>query len=153
MNFQFDLSTIKQIGAILGVEGKLYGNYYRFELKGSDTSRQLAIEIHPSIPIGKEVGSLVSVFTATSHLQMQHCSGIVVSEMLGEVTFVAEHAGKLSGLIIEKEGGCSMYTNVDRSILSGDFTKLGPEVMMSSIALSLTEMILPEEFDRPISSE
>jgi hypothetical protein len=64
--------------------------------------------------------------------------------MLNEVTFVGEEAGKLTGLIIEKEGGCSLYANVDRALLSGDFTQLGPEVMLSGIALSLTETILPE---------
>jgi hypothetical protein len=64
--------------------------------------------------------------------------------MLGEVTFIGEYDGKLSGLIVEKEGGCSLYANVDRKLLSGDFTKLGPEVMLSGIALSLSDSILPE---------
>jgi hypothetical protein len=63
--------------------------------------------------------------------------------MLREVTFVAESNGKLSGLTVEREGGCSLYAHVDREILSGDFTALGPEVMLSGIALSLTESILP----------
>ena len=65
--------------------------------------------------------------------------------MLGELTFVGEDNGKLSGLTIEREGGCSLYANVDRQILSGDFTTLGPEIMMSGIALSLTESVLPKE--------
>ena len=64
--------------------------------------------------------------------------------MLGEVTFIGEHQGRLSGLIIEREAGCSLYSNVDSSLLSGDFTKLGPEVMLSGIALSLSEGILPD---------
>jgi hypothetical protein len=67
----------------------------------------------------------------------------VVSKLLGEITFVGESGGKLSGLTIEREGGCSLYANVDRAILSGDFTTLGPEVMLSGIALSLTESVLP----------
>ena len=66
-----------------------------------------------------------------------------MSRMLGEITFIGESDGKLSGLTIEREGGCSLYANVDRNILSGDFTTLGPEVMLSGIALSLTESILP----------
>ena len=61
------------------------------------------------------------------------------------MTFISESDGKLSGLIVEKEGGCSLYANVEREILSGDFTNLGPEVMLSGIALSLTESILPAE--------
>jgi hypothetical protein len=64
---------------------------------------------------------------------------MVVSEVLGEVTFIAEEKGKISGLIVERQGGCSLFANVDRALVSGDFTKLGPEVMLSGIALSLTE--------------
>ena len=58
--------------------------------------------------------------------------------------YTAEAGGKISGLIVEKEGACSLYSNVDRGMLSGDFTKLGPEVMLSGIALSLTELMLDE---------
>jgi hypothetical protein len=92
--------------------------------------------------IGAGKGDLVSVYTINAHLQLHYCSGYVISEVLGEVTFVGEHNGKLSGLIVEKQGGCSLYANVDRAIVSGDFTRLGPEVMLSGIALSLTDGIL-----------
>jgi hypothetical protein len=95
--------------------------------------------------IGKERGNLITVYTPNAHLQLHFCSGYVVSNMLGEVTFIGQRDGKVSGLIIEKEGGCSLYANVDRSLLSGDFTQLGPEVMLSGIALSLTESVLPEQ--------
>lgn len=145
MKFEFTVEDIKKIAEGLGVEGKLRGNNYRFEIEGEEQGRRIALEIYPSIPIGDDEGSLVSVYTNTAHLQLHFCSGYVVSDFLGEVTFIAEHGGKLSGLIIEKQGGCSMYSNVDRKILSGDFTKLGPEVMLSGIALSLTELILPQE--------
>ena len=37
-----------------------------------------------------------------------------------------------------------MYANVDRTLVSGDFTQLGPEVMLSGIALSLTDTILEQ---------
>ncbi len=145
MPFTFTREDIAKIASILGVEARDRGNNVRFEVKGEEPSRQLALEIYPRIPIGDAEGALVSVYTPNTHLQLHFCSGYVVSEMLGEVTFVAEQGGKLAGLIIEKEGGCSMYSNVDRKLLSGDFTRLGPEVMLSGIALSLTEVILPEE--------
>jgi hypothetical protein len=144
MSFAFTDEHISQISRILGAEARHYGNHYRYELKGASADRQLALEIYPCIAIGEVEGSLVSVFTPNSNLQMQHCSGMVVSELMGEVTFFAEAGGKISGLIVEKEGACSLYSNVDRGMLSGDFTKLGPEVMLSGIALSLTELMLDE---------
>ena len=144
MAFDFKPVDIRRIAGMLGVKAKHKGNNFRFEIDNKLLKRKLALEIYPNIPIGDKRGNLVSVYTPNAHLQLHFCSGYVISELLGEVTFVGEHDGKLSGLIIEKEGGCSLYANVDQSILSGDFTKLGPEIMLSGIALSLTESILPE---------
>jgi hypothetical protein len=150
MNLQFKDEDIARIGAVLGVNPRIIGNVIRFELQKEDQNRKLALEIYPNSAIGKKRGTLVSVYTPTAHLQLHFCTGFVVSEMLGELTFVGEESGKLSGLTVEREGGCSLYANVDREILSGDFTTLGPEVMMSGIALSLTEQVLPENPpDRP----
>lgn len=145
MNPPISPDTIQAIATILGVEARQYGDHYRFEVHGGEANRHLTLEVHPSLLIGNEMGALVSVFTPGANLQLQHVSGVVVSELLGEITFVAESGGKVSGLIVEREGACSMYSNVDRTLLSGDFTTMGPEVMMSTLALSLTELILPDQ--------
>ncbi len=138
----FKPSDIKKLSKLFGVKPSVKGPNCRFEIKGNDVSRQLVLELYSHIPIGNRRGNLISVYTPNSHLQLHFCSGYVISKMLGEVTFVSEHVGKLSGLTIEREGGCSLYANVDRSLLSGDFTQLGPEVMLSGISLSLTDTIL-----------
>lgn len=145
MEFSFKPSDIKKLEHLFGVTARPMGSNYRFEIAPQDPVRKLALEIYPSIPIGKRRGSLISVYTTTSHLQLHFCSGYVVSEVLGEATFVGEREGKVSGLIVEREGGCSLFANVDRSLVSGDFTQLGPEVMLSGIALSLTDAILEGE--------
>jgi hypothetical protein len=145
MEFLFKAIDIKKLERVFGAVARSMGSNYRFEIAPQDPIRKLALEIYPDIPIGKRRGSLVSVYTPTAHLQLHFCSGYVVSEVLGEVTFVGEHDGKVSGMIIEKEGGCSLFANVDRSLVSGDFTQLGPEVMLSGIALSLTDTILGGE--------
>lgn len=142
MSFPFKAPDIKKLERVFGTPAKTVGASYRFEIAITDPCRKLALEIYPNIPIGKARGALISVYTPNAHLQLHFCSGYVVSEYLGEVTFVAENGGKLAGLIVEKEGGCSLFANVDRSIVSGDFTQLGPEVMLSSVALSLTDSIL-----------
>ena len=151
MAFAFKPSDIKRLERLFGTEAKAKGSNFRFVLSSSDTGRKLALEIYPGIPIGKQRGNLVSVYTQNAHLQLHFCSGYVLSEVLGEVTFVAEHGDKLAGLIIEREGGCSLFANVDRSLVSGDFTRLAPEVMLSGNALSLTDTILenPREKRRP----
>ena len=143
MSFTFNASHYKALSKVLGVKPKISKNNIRFELENREHIRKLALEIYPDLKIGEKRGSLVSVYTSNAHLQLHFCSGFVISKMLQEVTFIGEHDGKLSGLIVEREAGCSLYANVDRHILSGDFAQLGPEVMLSGIALSLTETILP----------
>jgi len=143
MELEIGERDIKKLERVLGIPSKRMGNNYRFEIVNKSAQRRLALEIYPDIVIGKRRGILISVYTATAHLQLHFCTGYVVSKLLGEITFIGESDGKVSGLTIEREGGCSLYANVDRSILSGDFTTLGPEVMLSGIALSLTESILP----------
>jgi hypothetical protein len=134
------LSTIARV---LRAKPKRIGSCIRFDIANRTQQRTLAVEIYPDVPIGRRKGTLVTVYTPASHLQLHFCTGFVASTLLGEVTFVGESSGKLSGLTIERDGGCSLYANVDRDILSGDFTRLGPEVMLSGIALSLTESVLP----------
>ena len=141
----FQEEDIKKIAKTLSVEPKFKGNNYRFEIVNAERSTKLSVEIYADIQIGKRTGNLITVYAPSSHLQLHFCTGYVVSEMLGEVTFIGESEDKLSGLIVEREGGCSLYSNVDRDILSGDFTTLGPEVMLSGVALSLAEDILPEK--------
>jgi hypothetical protein len=143
----FTPSDIEQLEDLFGVRAKPMGTNYRFELAAQDAdgkvTRRLALEIYPDLPLGKKRGNLLSVYTDAAHVQLHSCSGFVLSKELGEATFVGEHRGKLSGLIIEKAAGCTLFANVDRSVLSGDFTRLAPEVMMSGVALSLTEPVLP----------
>lgn len=85
---------------------------------------------------------MVVVYTPNSHLQLHDCSGYVISEDLGEVTFVGETKEKISGLVVERKAACALYANVKRELISGDFTRLGIEVMLSGVALSLAEEIL-----------
>jgi hypothetical protein len=149
MDFQLSPENIEKIGNILGVEPKQYGHYYRMEITGEDDNHRISLEIYPNIAIGSAEGALITVYTPNSNIQLQHCSGVVLSELMEEVTFVAEFGSKVHGLIIEKGGSCSMYSNVDKAMLSGDFTQLGPEVMLSGVALSLTEIMLPDLDDMP----
>lgn len=142
METMFTEPAIRQIAGVLKCEWKWRGNNYRLMLEEPTTQRKLALEIYPDLKIGEQKGNLISVYTTNTHLQLHFCTGYVVSEVLGEVTFISEHGGRVSGLVIEREAGCSLYANVDRAVLSGDFTQMGPEVMMSGISLSLVEHVL-----------
>lgn len=147
MAFEFTDTDFKCISDVLGVPFQKEEACYRLVLDNEASGRRVALEIFPSVPIGDKQGNLISVYTPSSHLQLHFCSGYVVSQMLGEVTFISDEGSHLSGLIIERGAACNLYANVDPHILSGDFTRLGPEVMLSGIALSLAETILPNPED------
>lgn len=142
MKFKFTEAVFADIEKVLGTKFAKRGDQYRAVLLNSEEGRKLSIEIYPDIPIGDNKGHLVSIYTPASHVQLHFCTGYVASDILGEVTFFAECSNRISGIVVEKQAACSTFTNVDANLLSGDFEKLAPEVMLSGIALSLTEPLL-----------
>jgi hypothetical protein len=125
------------------------GDLFRVRLEHESDSRILLLELYPRNSEGRGAGPMAVVYTGNSHLQLHNITGWVESEELGEVTFVSESGGRLSGLVIESGASCSLYAQVDRSLLKGDFTNLGVEVMLSGVALSLTEDILEDDPEEP----
>jgi len=143
MSFTFSDADIERIEQVLGVTSKKDDKLARFELADEQTGRRITLEIHRNVEArGFTEGdstSLVSVYAPASFLQLQGCTGFIGSEDLGEVIFVARSGDTANGLVVEKQAGCSLYANVDTSLFSTDFTKLPPELIMSSVALSVTE--------------
>jgi hypothetical protein len=144
MKFKFTEKKINEIEKVLDTKFSKRGNQYRMVLENKEQKRKLTLEIFIDIPIGSKKGNLICVYTPSSHAQLHFCSGFVASDVLGEITFVGEHRGHISGIIVEKNAAFSNYCNVDSSLLSEDFTQLGPEVMLSGVALSLAENLIEE---------
>jgi len=131
-------NVVKVLGA---GEFTKHDDHYRIRLENREEKRLLTLELYPRILLGNKEGMLVVIYTGSAHLQLHNCSGYVSSEELGEVTFVAETNGTLSGIVVEQGAACSLYAGMDRQLISSDFTKLGVEVMLSGVALSLAEEI------------
>lgn len=150
---KFDSQAILKIAEVLQAEVKERGNTFRMVLDHAESARRLSLEIFPGVRMGKgkALGTLITVYTNSAHLQLHHCTGYVASESLGEVIFMAEHEGRVSGLIIVKDAGCSLFAEVEAATLSGDFTKLAPEIMPTAITLSVAEELLPRKARRPSS--
>ncbi|MEA2031826.1 MAG: hypothetical protein U9N55_09585 [candidate division Zixibacteria bacterium] len=148
MNTQFSRDDADKIAAIIDAQQvTLEVDHYRFKVDNFEEKRALKLEVYPEITLGKKRGMLVVVYTGNAHLQLHNCTGYVVSKELGEVTFVAEEKNQLSGLVVEKGASCSQYASISRELISSDFTQLGVEVMLSGVAMSLTEDILSHGSD------
>jgi hypothetical protein len=142
----FSEKDIKKISACLEPESVCQEkDHHRLKITNPKGKRSVILELYPEVTLGKTKGLLVVVYTSNCHLQLHNVSGYVISEELGEVTFVGEDVGKVSGLVVEKDAGCAFYANVKRELISGDFTRLGVEVMLSGVALSLAEEVLEKK--------
>ncbi len=146
MGFTFSDADIDRIASVLGVPAKHEGTVVRFKLHDAASGRRITLEIArevalPAALANEQPGNLVSVIAASSFLQLQGCTGFIASQELGEVIFFARRAGVTNGLVVEREAGCSLYANFDQRLLSTDFTQLPPELIMSTVALSMTETL------------
>ncbi len=142
----FGPDELEQIRSTLAAADSSWeGDHHRFKITQTEEKRSLVLEIYPKTQLGKSSGALIVVYTGATHLQLHNCSGFVVSEELGEVTFVSEEKDKISGLVVEREAACSLYSSINRDLISSDFSKLGVEVMLSGVALSLAEELFDGE--------
>ncbi|AXJ01068.1 hypothetical protein CYPRO_1818 [Cyclonatronum proteinivorum] len=142
----FSAEHIDDVSSVLDCGYKKIGEVYRFILYSDNQQLKSVLEINMGVEHEGEMVNLVSVYAHNVFLQLHNCTGFVASETLQQVTFFGKTGGQTTGLIIEKNGSVNMYGNVDDRLLTGDFTKLPPEIMMGTIALSLTESLDFEGF-------
>lgn len=147
MIHEFTEDNILSIGKVLQTTPKKLGtDVYRLEMENQDDDRKLALEIHLGLEVNEKRMNLVSVYAGNTFLQLHNCTAFIASDMLKQVTFFGKQNGITSGLIIEQGAGCSLYSNVDDSVLTGDFTKLPEDMMMCGVALSLTDTLDIDDF-------
>ncbi len=147
MIHEFTEENILNIGKILGATPKKLGDdVFRLELINTDDDLKLSLEIHLGLEIEKKHMNMVSVYASNTFLQLHNCTAFVASDLLKQVTFFGRHGDVTTGLIVEHGAGCSIYANVDESVLSGDFTNLPEDVMMCGVALSLTDSLDADDF-------
>jgi len=140
MIHEFTVENLDAIGKTLGCEPTPLGkDVFRFEIRNPEQNRRLALEIHLGLEVDGKRLNMVSVYSHNTFIQLHNCTAFVASSVLHQVTFFGKCGEMTTGLIIEKEAGCSIYANVDERILKGDFTTLPEDLMMCGVALSLTD--------------
>lgn len=130
-----DSDTIDGIGKLLGNPMLETESGWKINLVSKLKKTEISLEIYPE----QDGTALISVYTENAHLQLQECNSIILSEMLSEVIFTAECGDKISGLIVSMQGDCSLYSNVNKKLLSSDLSELTSEKLIAAVALSLTE--------------
>ncbi len=147
MIHEFTEENIILIGNVLGCSVKKLGaDTYRLEMANTEDGRKLALEIQLGLLIDEKTMNMVSVYSGSTFIQLHNCTAFIASELLKQVTFFGKQGGNTTGLIVEQGAGCSIYANVNNSVLTGDFTKLPEDVMMCGVALSLTDTLDTDDF-------
>lgn len=113
-----------------------------WKLHNETTNQAIILNIYNTVdlPDGTS-GNLISVQTQHGYFELHNFTHYLTFEP-DEVFFIFATDEKLSCLIVGKECTCSMYSNINREILSSDFTDLDPAVLLSAMQLSITDSIL-----------
>ena len=147
MIHRFTEENIEEIATVLGTAGKQNGNVFRFSIEPeNEEASKTVLEVHVGIDVEGISTNIVSVYAHNAFLQLHNCTAFIPSETLRQITFFGKMGGQTSGLILERSGAVSLYANVEDALLNSDFATLPPEIMMSTVALSLTESVDFEGF-------
>lgn len=145
MKFTFTENNIKEIGKTLQASVEKSADSWTFQLHNPNTRQSLFFVIYNNIDLGGgEKGTLVSVQTQHGYFEIHFCNGYMVFEP-DEIIFFESKPETVSCLVIGKECTCSMFSNINRSLLEADFTTLDAPVLLSAMQLSITENVLPRE--------
>lgn len=143
MEFEFSREDITKIGEILNRESETSGDSHTYTLNNQATKQSLTLSIHNNVELGTDVtGALVVAQTQHGYFELHSCNGFMVFEP-DEVIFISSQGPFISSMVVGRECTCSMFVNIRKEILSSDFGKLDPRVLMAAMQLSLTEEIIP----------
>jgi hypothetical protein len=128
--------SIETVASILGA---------RLERNGSDAvlsigGRESAPAIVLTVSTLESGAAVLSAQTIHGYFELHSVEQFVPVEP-DEVIFVAEEGNRISGLVVGREGTCSLFANVDRATLSADFNTLEPALLLAAMQLGLVETI------------
>jgi hypothetical protein len=144
MGFNFTSDDISNISNILNSEHKGSNNTWTWTLKNEETKQSVVFTIYNRTklsPDSDEDGVLVSVQTKHGYFELHGLTGFLLFEP-DEVIFVRSLEDKVSCLVIGSNSSCSLFSDINRSILNSNITELDPAILLAAMQLSLAEPIL-----------
>ena len=144
MAFSFSSDDIRRITETLGGEPQTSGEETSVRITNPASRQSLSVSIHNDVELGRDHrGALVVAQTQHGYFELHDCAGFMIFEP-DEVIFISTNGEHISSIVVGRQCTCSMFVNIRREILTTDFTRLDPRVLMSAMQLSLTEEILPQ---------
>lgn len=134
MNFTAEI--FESIATLLGARREAVGSETVLYIESGGPTPAIVLTI-ASLEGG---ASVISAQTIHGYFELHDIDRVVPVET-GEVIFVAEREERISGLVIGREGTCSLFSNVARATISADFTTLEPPLLLAAMQLGLAENI------------
>jgi hypothetical protein len=142
MVYLFTKDDVGNISETLGLKPQEFDRGWTWRLHNKETGQQLIFSIYTNIQLeNNESGNLITVQTQHGYFELHNCTMFMLFEP-DEVIFIQHDEVKLSSLIIGRQSTCSMFTNINREILSHDFSELDPPLLLSAMQLSIAESVL-----------
>lgn len=144
MSFNFKNEDVDKISEILESNHKGSNDTWSWTLKNNETNQSVVFTIYNRTqlsPANEETGVLVSVQTKHGYFELHGITGYLLFEP-DEVIFVRAIDDKVSCLVIGSNSSCSLFSDINKSILKTNITELDPAILLAAMQLSLAESIL-----------
>ncbi len=133
---EFNKQNVQEVAKLLGATLDTSAEESILRIGGEEAGPAIVL----SISFLADGACVLSAQTSYGYFELHAVKRYVPVEP-DEVIFVAEEESRVSGLVVGRMGNCSLFANVDRSILSADLSTLEPSLLLASMQLGLTEVV------------
>ena len=129
-------NQISELATLLGAELTTNDSEHVLRIGGGESGPAIVL----SISFLQNNSVVLSAQTSYGYFELHNVARMVPVEP-DEVIFVAEDGGKISGLVVGRNGACSLFANVERTLISADLSTLEPSLLLAAMQLGLTEVV------------
>jgi hypothetical protein len=142
MSYNLKEDDISKITEILGVSPEVDGNSFTWVLANPQLKQNIVLTVCRNITISeKSTGTVATVQSNHGYFEIHNITTFIPFDP-DEIIFIHHDDQFLSSLIIGKGATCSLFSNIDRSILRKDLSELEPATLMAAMQLSIADSII-----------
>lgn len=134
---------IEEITKMLGVEPEQKENVWTWKIVDQETKQMIFLSLFLAVQsTNGEKTNIVSIQNVNGYFELHNFKLIIPIEP-NEIAFVSFDSSQISCMVVSKNCACSLYSNVDRSILNSNIAELDNALLLSAMQLALIEETLP----------
>ncbi len=144
MEMIFGKEQAEELSDKLGSQPSEFEGGYEWNIKNEKTNQKVVLSIYTSAEVGDGTKApLISVQTTHGYFEL-HSPDTYMTIEPDEVIFLKTQDDKLTSMTVGGSATCSMFTNINRSIIDTEFSELDPAVLLAAMQLSLTDSVVAE---------